>query len=112
MPGLLTLAITLPILGAVLLLFIANKDGSKDGLIRYIALGVSLATFAVTLALWAGFDQSGGAAPFQFIERVPWIPAFGIEYYVGLVDERQHARLHNSRRCRLVCQHLWRRSTC
>ena len=84
MPGLLTLAISLPILGAVLLLFIANKDGSKDGLIRYIALGVSLATFAVTLALWAGFDQSGGAAPFQFIERVPWIPAFGIEYYVGI----------------------------
>ena len=84
MPGLLTLAITLPILGAVLLLFIANKDGSKDGLIRYIPLGVSLATFAVTLALWAGFDQSGGAAPFQFIERVPWIPAFGIEYYVGI----------------------------
>ena len=43
MPGLLTLAITLPIIGAVLLLFVPNRDGSKDGLIRYAALGVSLA---------------------------------------------------------------------
>jgi NADH-quinone oxidoreductase subunit M len=83
-PGLLTLAITLPIIGAVLLMLIANKDGSKDSLVRYAALGFSLVTFAVTLALWAGFDQSTGAAPFQFVERQPWIPAFGIEYYVGI----------------------------
>ena len=41
-PGLLTLAITLPIIGAVLLMFVPNRDGSKDGLVRYLALGVSL----------------------------------------------------------------------
>jgi NADH-quinone oxidoreductase subunit M len=83
-PGLLTLAITLPIIGAVLLMLVSNRDGSKDGLIRYAALGFSLVTFAVTLALWAGFDQSTGAAPFQFVERHQWIPAFSIEYYVGI----------------------------
>ncbi|HYB94050.1 MAG TPA: NADH-quinone oxidoreductase subunit M [Vicinamibacterales bacterium] len=80
----LTLAITLPIVGALLLMFVANKDGAKDALVRYAALAFSLATFAVTLALWAGFDASAAAAPFQFVERVPWIPAFGIDYYVGI----------------------------
>ena len=61
MPGLLTLAITLPIIGAVLLMLIPNRDGSKDGLIRYAALGISLLAFAVTLLLWAGFDASASA---------------------------------------------------
>ena len=82
MPGLLTLAITLPILGSVVLMLIPNRDGSKDGLIRNLAFAVSLVTFAVTLALWAGFDPAG--EPFQFVERYPWIPTFGIEYYVGI----------------------------
>ena len=58
MPGLLTLAITSPIIGAIVLMLIPNRDGSKDGLIRYLALGVSLVTFAITLALWAGFDAA------------------------------------------------------
>ncbi len=84
MPGLLTLAITLPIIGAVLLMFVPNRDGSKDGLVRYAGLGISLLTFAVTLALWAGFDPSASAPAFQFVERAPWIPAFGIDYYVGI----------------------------
>ncbi|MGE0864840.1 MAG: NuoM family protein [Vicinamibacterales bacterium] len=81
---LLSIAILLPIIGSVLLLFVSNRDGSKDGLVRNITLGVSLLTFAVTLLLWAGFDPSAGAAAFQFVERRSWIPAFGIEYYVGI----------------------------
>ncbi len=52
----LSLIVFLPLLGAVLLLLIGNRDGSKDGLVRNVALGVSLVTFAATLALWAGFD--------------------------------------------------------
>jgi len=81
---LLSLAITLPIIGAVLLMFVPNRDGSKDGLVRNLALVVSLIVFAVTLALWAGFDPSADAAAFQFVERHPWIPSFGIDYYVGI----------------------------
>ena len=84
MPGLLTVAITLPIIGAVLLLLIPNRDGSKDGLIRWATLGISLVTFVVTLLLWYWFDALPGARPFQFVERAPWIPQFGIEYYVGI----------------------------
>jgi NADH-quinone oxidoreductase subunit M len=82
--GLLTLAITLPIIGALLLMTIPNRDGAKDGLIRNLALAISLLAFAVTLVVWAGFDTSAGAPPFQFVERAAWIPQFGIEYYVGI----------------------------
>ncbi|HUQ89449.1 MAG TPA: NADH-quinone oxidoreductase subunit M [Vicinamibacterales bacterium] len=86
MPGLLTLAITAPIIGAVLLMCIPNRDGSKDALIRYVALGVSLAVFAITLVLWAGFDPAAidPKLPFAFVERYEWISKFHIEYFVGI----------------------------
>jgi len=83
-PGLLTLAITLPIIGAVVLMLIPNRDGSRDGLIRWTALGFSVVTFAVTLLLWWWFDALSGARAFQFVERAAWIPQFGIEYFVGI----------------------------
>ncbi len=84
MIGLLTLAITLPIIGSLALLVVPNRDGSKDGQIRWLALAISVLTFAVTLALWAGFDPSPSAPAFQFVERAAWIPQFAIEYYVGI----------------------------
>jgi NADH-quinone oxidoreductase subunit M len=79
---LLTVSWLLPLAGAILLLLIGNADGRRNGLIRWLALGVSLAVFAVTLLLWYYFDAA--SPEFQFVERVPWIPAFGIEYYVGI----------------------------
>ena len=79
---LLTLSWIVPLAGAILLLLVPNRDGRRDGLMRWGALAVSVLAFAVTAALWAGFDPE--SAEFQFVERVPWIPAFGIDYYVGL----------------------------
>ena len=81
---LLSIAIWLPVVGAALLMLINNRDGARDGLVRKLALGVSLATFAATLVLWAAFDGSATGAEFQFEERLRWIPAFEIEYYLGI----------------------------
>src|SRR3970040_484853 len=78
----LTLSWALPLAGALLLLLVGNADGRRDGLIRWLALVVSLLSFAVTLALWLGFDAA--SAEFQVVELVAWIPAFGIDYYVGV----------------------------
>src|SRR5262245_34229244 len=78
----LTLSWALPLAGAILLLLIPNRDGSRNSAIRWLALVLSLAAFAVTLVIWARFDPT--SAEFQFVERVPWIPAFGIDYYVGI----------------------------
>jgi NADH-quinone oxidoreductase subunit M len=78
----LSFVIFLPLLGALALLLVPNRDGSRDGLVRWLALAFSVAAFAATLVLWAGFDES--TAEFQFVERIPWIPAFGIDYYIGI----------------------------
>ena len=78
----LTLSWAVPLAGALLLLLVGNADGRRNALVRWLALAVSLATFGVTLALWIGFDSS--SAEFQFVERAPWIPAFGIDYYIGI----------------------------
>ena len=79
---LLTLSWALPLAGAILLLLVPNKDGSRDGLMRWAAVAISLVSFGVTLAIWAAFD--GTSAEYQMVERMPWIPAFGIDYYVGV----------------------------
>ena len=79
---LLTLSWLLPLAGAILLLLVPNRDGRNDGLVRWLALAVSLVVFALTVGLWVWFDP--GSAEFQFVERVPWIPAFGIDYYLGI----------------------------
>ena len=79
---LLTLSWVLPLAGALLLLLVGNRDGRKDGAIRWAALLFSIASFAVTLALWWAFD--GKSAEYQLVERHQWIPTFGIEYYVGV----------------------------
>ena len=73
----LTLSWALPLAGAILLLLVPNRDGSRNGVIRWLALVLSLAVFAVTLVIWARFDST--SAEFQMVERVPWIPAFGID---------------------------------
>jgi NADH-quinone oxidoreductase subunit M len=49
---------------------------------RWLALVFSLISFAATAALWVVFDPS--SADYQLVERASWIPAFGIEYYVGI----------------------------
>ena len=79
---LLSLSWLVPLVGALLLLCVGNADGRRNGLVRWLTLAVSLLTFFVTVALWIGFDA--GSAEFQFVERRPWIPTFGIDYYIGI----------------------------
>ncbi|MEQ1573210.1 MAG: NADH-quinone oxidoreductase subunit M [Vicinamibacterales bacterium] len=79
---LLTLSWTLPLAGALLLLLVGNAGGRRDDLVRWLALTISLAVFGVTLGIWAAFDPA--SPEFQLVERHAWIPAFGIDYYVGI----------------------------
>ena len=43
---------------------------------------MSLATLALCVPLWHGFD--GTTAALQFVERLPWIPRFNADYYLGV----------------------------
>ena len=78
----LTSLVALPVAGATLLLLVRGDEERTAPLVRNIALIVSLLVFAETLLLWSQFHAASG--DFQFVERHAWIPAFGIEYYVGV----------------------------
>jgi NADH-quinone oxidoreductase subunit M len=79
---LLSISWLLPVVGALSLLCIGNADGRRNALIRWLALCWSIATFAATVAIWLWFDA--GSPEFQLVERHAWIPAFGIDYHLGV----------------------------
>jgi NADH-quinone oxidoreductase subunit M len=79
---LLSIIIAVPLVGAVALLFINNRDNRHEGLIRWLAVVWSVLELALTLLLWLWFERA--SADFQFVERHVWIPAFGIDYAVGV----------------------------
>ena len=75
----LSIIIWLPIIGGLLVL--ASGDRAPN-ISRWLALSVSIATFLLSLPLWAGFDST--TASMQFVEKAAWIPAYDINYYLGI----------------------------
>jgi NADH-quinone oxidoreductase subunit M len=77
---LLSLVVWTPILGGLLVL-LAHKDQHAP-LARMIALAVSVLTFVLTIPLYTGFDNS--TYQMQFVEQMSWIPAFNVQYFLGI----------------------------
>ncbi len=77
--NLLTVLIFFPLAG-VLLLFLLPRNDPR--LHRNVALIVTLGEFLLSLPVALAFD--GATAAMQFVSRAPWIPAYGIEYHVGV----------------------------
>lgn len=75
----LSLAIWVPILGAIPVLLLGSE---RRFLVRWVALAVALAGFAVTLPLYTGFDTT--QAGMQFVEKLRWVPRFNLEYLLGV----------------------------
>lgn len=80
-PGfpLLTLIIWLPILGGIAVLTSGDR---ASALTKWTALAFAVLTFLLSLGLWIGFDPD--TADMQFLERVPWIPSFHVDYFLGV----------------------------
>jgi NADH-quinone oxidoreductase subunit M len=81
----LSLLIWLPIAGGAGVLFIGDEGDPatrRARQMRWLALGVSVLTFLVSISLFTGFDTS--TAAMQFVERWPWIDALNVEYYLGV----------------------------
>src|SRR5512134_1994775 len=87
-PDLLSITTFLP-LAAGLVMIAANAaanalgaGGLPERLWKALGLAASLATFALSLLAWRGFDptQSG----YQFVEWAPWLPEWGIHWFVGI----------------------------
>ena len=69
----------LPLAGAILLAFFPR---AATGAIKAFGLIVSILTFIVSLGVLRGWDDA--QAGFQFVENIPWIPQWGINYGLGL----------------------------
>jgi len=71
----LTALLAWPLVGALLVLVLPAPRA------KYAALLISLVEFALSVPLWWRFLPDAGM---QFVQSLPWIPAWGIRYTVGL----------------------------
>jgi NADH-quinone oxidoreductase subunit M len=85
---LLSIIVWLPALGALAMLLLPRE---KHSLHRQVALGVSVAAFGLSCVLPFAFEPgplalngATTAPPMQFVDRLDWIPAWGISYIVGV----------------------------
>lgn len=73
----------LPLVGVAMILLMVRGDMKGDSKsAKQIALLTTIATFLISLALWTGFDRT--TADFQFVEKVEWLPALGVNYHMGV----------------------------
>lgn len=67
-----------PLIGIVLIAFTHRKDKYLQ---KWIAFWTTLINFFISLPLYFAFKD---ISDFQFIEKIAWIPSFGIDYHLGV----------------------------
>ena len=75
----LSLVVWLPLFGALTLLLLPPEQVSA---VKGVAFTISILTFLLSLVLVYGFQDDYLA--YQFVESHEWIPAFGIQYSLGI----------------------------
>src|SRR5437773_826738 len=65
--------------GALILLLIPKTN---ENAIRWIANIITVLGFLVSVPLW--FWYNTGNPEYQFVERIPWIPSIGADYFLGV----------------------------
>jgi NADH-quinone oxidoreductase subunit M len=76
---LLTAVYCLPLLGVLILFAVPAR---LDKVIKAVALTCSAAALALAVGIFLGYDRA--AAGLQFSERAAWLPAMGINYFLGV----------------------------
>ncbi len=81
-PGLLTLTVFVPAIGAILLLALVRGDR----VVRGFAFLVGLVDLLLSAVVFLSFDRGEGAARFQLIDRLDWVTAetFNASYLLGV----------------------------
>ena len=85
---LVSLVTFLPLAGGLAVLLLDEVLGLlslsrlSEGVWRWMTLALTTLTFVLSLGLWTGFDAT--RIGFQFVERVPWLPDYGVSYFVGI----------------------------
>ena len=75
----LSVIVLTPLIAGMLILLIPADRKTE---VRVTALAA--ATFALLLSIWVYFSYDVTAGGYQFVEKVPWLPALGISYHVGV----------------------------
>jgi NADH-quinone oxidoreductase subunit M len=76
----LSLTIWVPIVAGIVTLFL-HRDHQKNSA-RFVALIGSVLGLAVSVPLWTSFNKAFGGM--QFVEMIPWITRFNINYALGV----------------------------
>ena len=83
--GLISLAVFFPVIGALIILFVPKKNLNA---IRIISAVFTFIPLVVASYMWSQFNYGmigvDTESQFQFVEHLSWIPAYNIEYFVGL----------------------------
>ena len=83
--GLITLVTFVPLIGAVIILFLPKREST---LIKSVAVSASFVPILIALQMLLQFDSSLPGiireGDMQFVEHFEWIPLFNIEYFVGV----------------------------
>ncbi len=76
---LLSIIIFIPLAAGIAILFLPAE---RKDLIRGTALGAAIIDLVVSVVVY--FSYNVAQAGYQFVEKVPWLPALGISYHVGV----------------------------
>jgi NADH-quinone oxidoreductase subunit M len=82
----LTLLVFAPLVG-MLLVGVAGALRMDDRLVKTGAVAWSLVPLGLVVYLWARFDPAavaGGQGMVQFVEKVPWVQAIRVDYFLGV----------------------------
>ncbi len=75
----LSLVTFFPLIGVLIMLLMRNRE---DKVYKQIAVATSIVVFVLTLVVLGMYDTS--VAGLQLEEKLDWIPAWGISYYLGI----------------------------
>src|SRR5216683_709210 len=76
----LSLAVWVPIVARLAVLATGADRNARRA--RIIALSGAVLGLVVTIPLVAGFDT--GTSAMQFVQKIPWIPRFNVNYHLGV----------------------------
>ncbi len=76
----LSITLFIPLVGALLILVIPREDART---IRRLGTAFAFLTLIFTTGIWIGTARLG-AGVMQYMEHYPWIPAFNIQYELGV----------------------------
>lgn len=78
----LTIVTFLPLVGVAIILLLKPLKRENDVLIRRIAMATAVITFLGTLLILALYNAN--IAVLQLVDEAPWIPSWGISYFLGI----------------------------